>query len=296
MPTYQQYGYGPSYAEAWYWQPQGGAQIPLQSPYGAWNVSTIGGSRFALPAFRGTNYETPYRGGQAWRSKMPDSKTLSLAMWVDGQGQQLPTSAYPAANPLLAWNNNLQQLRASLFMMGASGSVQGSLTRNWYLTQAGVNGLVQAVASAEMGGSVDLTMNGRLSAAFSVDFLLADPFFYGAASTTAVTTGGVAVTNLGDGVAGIGYPAANSSFTVTCTAACTVTNATAGVSFTLATGPTYPVTVDILNGTAIDAGGNNQIAAITHAGARAWMVLLPGSNACATTAGTATFVYNPPYL
>jgi len=291
--NYPAFAYAPQ--EAWFWQPQGGSQVPLQSPYGAWNISSIGGSRFALPAFRGQNYETPYRAGQAWRAKFPDSRTLTLAMWIDGQGSQL-AEQYPSVNPLLAWNNNLQQLRAVLFTLNAQGSEQGLLTRNWYLTQSGSNQLVTASAAAELAGSMDLTMNGRLNAVASVDFLLADPFFYGAQSTQVATVSGASVVHLGDVAAGVGFPSAVAGFTVTCTAPCTVTNVTAGVSFTLAAGPVYPVTVDVLNGTVTDADAGNQIGSLTHAGARTWMALLPGSNYVTTSAGTATFVFNPSYL
>lgn len=281
--------------EAWFWQPPGGAQLPLQSSHGAWNIATFGGSRFALPAFRGQNYQTPYRAGQSWRAKFPDSRTLSLAMWVDGQGQELPTGIYPTTDPRLAFNNNFQQLRAALFSMNASGSQQGLLTRNWWLTQ-GTSQLVQATASAELAGSMDLTMNGRLSTAFSVDFLLADPFFYGIQQVQAVSPSGATVTNLGDAVAGVGFPSVVASFTVRCTAPCTVSNTTAGVSFSLAPGPAYPVVVDILNGTVTDNAGSNQIAALTHAGARAWLALLPGSNHVTTNSGIATLTWTPPYL
>jgi hypothetical protein len=75
-----------------------------------------------------------------------------------------------------------------------------------------------------------------------------------------------------------------------------VTNTTAGVSFTLASGPTYPVTVDLLNGTVVDNAGVNQISKLTHSGSRLWMCLLSGSNAITVSSGTATFTWNPMYI
>lgn len=277
--------------EAWFWN-----GLPLQSPVGAWNISTVGGARFALPTFRGQNYTVPYRMGQSQRGKLPDSRTVTLTMWTDGQGQQSGL-VFPSPDQRLAFNNNLQQLRASFIAMGASFSQQGLLQRNWYLTQSGINQLVTATAMAELAGSMDLTMNGRTNAAFSVDFLLADPAFYGANQSQAIATAGGNINHLGDLVAGLGYPSAVSAFTVQITAACTVSNVTAGVSFTFTPNgsPSYPVTVDILNQTVTDNAGTNWGAGLSHLGGRSWMVLVAGLNAITNTAGTATFQWNPAY-
>lgn len=289
MPAPPAFAY-PTNQEAWFWN-----SLPLQSAFGAWNIGTLGGSRFSVPVFRGQDYQTPYRAGNSWRSKLPDSRTITLAMWADGQGQH-SASTYPAADPRLAFNSNLQQIRAAFFTMNAAGSVQGQLQRNWYYSVGGTPTLVQSTAMAELAGSMDLTMNGRTNAGFSVDLLLADPFFYGALQTVACTGASTACTGKGEGIVGVGYPQTVSAFTVTCSAAGTVSNTTAGVAFTLASGPSYPVVVDVLNGTVTDNGGNNQIAALTHSGARAWMALLPGSNTISVSAGTATLRWNDAYI
>jgi hypothetical protein len=283
------FAYGSLFQGAWAWN-----GLPLQSAYGAWNLATMGGSRFSVPVYRGQNYEVPYRSGQAYRQKFPDSRTVTLAFWADGQGQH-STGTYPAADQRLAFNNNLQQIRQAFFQMNANGSVQGQLQRNWYLTQ-GTPKLVTSTAMAELAGSMDLTMNGRTSAGFSVDLLLADPHFYGAQVTRACSGGATTVTGLGEGVVGLGYASPVSGFTVTLSAAATVTNSTAGVSFTVAAGPSFPVTVDILNGTITDNVSVNQIPQLSHAGSRAWMVVLPGANSIAVSAGTATFQYNDVYI
>ena len=57
-------------------------------------------------------------------------------------------------------------------------------------------------------------MNGRTGAAFTVDLLLADPYFYGAQRTQAITTSGGTITGLGEGVVGDGFATAVNSFTV----------------------------------------------------------------------------------
>lgn len=279
-----------SFQEAWYWN-----GLPLQSAYGAWNLDTMGGSRFGVPVFRGQDYETPYRAGQAWRAKMPDSRTVTLTFWADGQGQH-SSSTYPASDQRLAFNNNLQQLRAAFFQMSAAGSAQGQLQRNWYLTQQGSPKLVQSTAMAELAGSMDLTMHGRTNAGFSVDLLLADPFFYGAQVSRSCTGAATTVTGLGEGPVGLGYPSPAAGFTVSLSAAATVTNTTAGVSFTFSGSATFPVLVDVLAGTVTDGGGVNRISQLAHSGARAWMAVLPGANTVSVSAGTATFVYNDCYI
>ena len=271
-------------AELWYFN-----GTPLQDPHGAWNISTMGGSRFGLPVLRGQNIAVPYRAGQSYSPKFPDARTVTLTMWADGQGFGGSSGSYPSGNdPRLAFNSNIQQLRALFFSRGASGSVQGQLKRNWYFKQGGTATLVTSTAMAEIAGSMDLTMNGRTNAAFSVDLLLADPYFYGTQQSQSVVTSG-SITALGEGVVGEGWPSAVNAFNVQVSAPCTVTNVTAGCSFTVASGPFFPVTVDILNQTVIDAGSANQVRYFSHAGSRLWMALVSGSNAITVSAGTATF-------
>jgi hypothetical protein len=278
-------GYSPQ--ELWSWN-----GLSLHSAY--WNIASFGGSRFALPTLRGGDYAVPFRAGQNWRSKWPDSRSITLAMWLSGDASS--AVGYPAPDARLAFNNNLQQLRQAFWTRGSGGgSLQGQLQRNWYLTQ-GTNKLVASTAMAEIAGSMDLTMNGRTSAAFSVDFLLSDPLFYGALQTVACTGASTTCTGLGEGIVGEGYPSAVASFTVTLSAAATVTNGTAGVSFTVAAGPTFPVTVDILNYTVTDNAGVNQAATLAHAGSRMWMCLIPGANTITVSAGTATFRWNDAYI
>jgi hypothetical protein len=275
--------------ELWYWN-----SLPLQGT--AYNVATFGGSRFGIPTGRGQDYEVPYRAGQLWRAKYPDERTITLTMWADGQASA--HQAYPAADQRLAFNDNFQLLRAAFFTRGAQGGQQGQLQRNWYWTQGGTPTMVTSTAMAEIAGSMDPTMNGRTSAAFSVDLLLADPMFYGTVVTQAVTTAGGTIVNHGEGVAGEGFAQPVSSFTVSLTAPATVTNTTAGISFTLSGSGvvTWPVLVDVLRYTAVDAAGNNVVGGITHAGSRMWMCLVSGGNAITVSAGTATFVFNPPYI
>jgi hypothetical protein len=272
--------------ELWYWN-----GLQLNQPY--WNITTFGGSRSGIPTYRGSDYAVPYRAGQAFRPKMPDERTISLTMWTDGSGS---AAGWPATDARLAFNNNWQTLRQAFYTRsGLGGSVQGQLQRNWYLTQQGSPQLVTSTAMAEIAGSMDLTMSGRTGAAFTVDLLLNDPYFYGAQRTQSISGSG-SITALGEGIVGEGWSSAVSTFTVSVSAACTVTNTTAGVSFTIAGAGSYPITADVLNYTVTDSSGNNKSAALTHAGGRMWMALVPGTNNITVSSGTATFTWTDCYI
>jgi hypothetical protein len=238
----------------------------------------------------------PYRAGQLWRAKYPDERTVTLTMWTDSQ--MSANQSYPAADPRRAFNDNWQALRAAFFTRGAQGGLQGQLQRNWYLTQSGTPTMVTSTAMAEIAGSMDPTMNGRTSAAFSVDLLLADPYFMGAPRTQTITTAGGTITALGEGVVGEGFASAVNSFTVKISQASTVTNSTAGVSVTHSGAGvvTWPVTIDVLRYTALDAVGNNVVGGLTHVGSRMWQCLLSGANVIAVTAGTAIFGWSDCYV
>lgn len=275
--------------EYWYWN-----GTALQSSY--WNITTFGGSRFGVPTLRGQNYQVPYRAGQLQRAKYPDQRTVTLTMWTDGQmsGGQ----SYPAGDARRAFNDNFQQLRQMFFTRGGGGSAQGQLQRNWWLTVGGSPTMVTSTAMAEIAGSMDPTMNGRVSAAFSVDLLLNDPYFYGAQRTLAVTTSGATITANGEGVVGEGFPSAVNGFTLSLSAAATIANTTAGCSVTHnGTGvASWPVTLDILRYTATDNVGNNVVGGLSHSGSPLWMCLLSGSNVITVSAGTCTFKWMDAYI
>jgi hypothetical protein len=275
--------------ELWYFN-----GVPLQTPY--YSISTFGGSRYGIPTLRGQDYQVPYRAGQLWRAKYPDSRTITLTMWADSQ--MSANQAYPASDPRRAFNDNWQQLRALFFTRTARGSVQGRLTRNWWLTQNGTPAMVSTAANAEIAGSMDPVMNSRVSAAFSVDLLLADPYFYGPTRSQVVTTAGGTVTAYGEGVVGEGFPSVLSEFQVSISAAATVVNTTAGVSVAHSgAGVTsWPVTIDVLRYTATDSAGHNVVGGLTHTGSRMWMCLLSGPNVISVSSGIAAFTFMDAYI
>lgn len=257
---------------------------------------------------RGQNYALAYRAGQQWRPKQPDQRTITLAMWAAGVDQ---TSLEPAADQRLAFNNNFQQLRSLFFLQSAAGSALGLLTRRWYLTQNGSTGIIGATAYAEIAGTMEPTMSGRTRADFSVDFLLADPFFYGAPSFALLNAwaAGSNVLNVGDGAVGFGQQSGLGGvpFQIQLNGPLTnpvLTNDTANVvvsaNVTIALGAS--LTLDVLGYTAIDNVGISHLAQIVHYGARPWMILLPGNNNMRLTSsntgdtGNAVITWQPPYL
>lgn len=270
--------------------------IPLNQPY--WNVASFGGSRQDLPLLRGQNYVVAYRGGQMWRPKQPDQRTVSLAMWAAGVDQ---ASLAPAADQRLAFNDNFQQLRSMFWAQGNLGSSLGYLTRRWYLTPGGP-GIVAATAQAEIAGTMQPTMSGRAKADFTVDFLLADPYFYGERQQATLAPNGTSViTNPGDAAVGFGQQAGfgGTPFTITCygplTAPIRLSNESNGVWVTL--DYTIPagqvVTLDVLGYTAFDNLGASHLGVVSHSyAARPWMLLMGaaqngGQNALLFTTGAA---------
>lgn len=288
--------------EVWQWN-----GVTLNQPY--WNITTFGGNRFAIPLLRGQNIEVAYTAGQQWRFKAPDSRVITLLMWAAGINQS--TGNPDSQDQITTFNNNFQQLRQMFWTRNINGSVQGSLTRNWNLTQNSVTGLVTATAQAEIAGTFEPTMTGRTRADFQVDLLLADPYFYGAQqSQTLPYNSGQTVVNLGEGVAGEGF---GGTMTVKFSGPLTnptLTNQTAGVSVTynatIASGISNAVTLDCVNFTALTGGGANVIANVAHSGARRWFGLLgAGSSAgdvCKLTStngadtGTCVLTWAAPYL
>lgn len=228
-------------------------------------------------------------------------------MWAAGIDQN---TGIPASDQRLAFNSNFQQLRSMFWTQGSGGSAQGALTRRWYITQGGSPVTVAATAQAEVAGTMQPVMTGRTRADFTVDLLLADPYFYGAQQTQTLGYNSPAnVVNLGDGGIGFGQPAATSGvgFTIQLNGPLTspkLTNSTTGVSvsvsYTIATG--HYCLLDVLNYTAFDDGNAPHLGVVSHTGARPWMILLPGTNSLQLTStngsdtGNAALTWSPPYL
>lgn len=302
-------------SEWWSWTPPGGPEISLAQPW--ITVSTFGGSRLGLPTLRGNDYEVPFRAGQQYRPKYPNSRTISLVMEVSGTD---PVTGAPATDDqILAWNNNFQYIRQAFWTRDPLGSTQGQLTRRWYLTQGSNSpAVIAATAMAEIGGTMDPAMTGRTRADFTGDLVLADPYFYGAQQNVVIAAGAhVALNALGEGIAGEGYASAVNSFTCQLTGpltAPTLRNNTAGangvqVTYLNSVAPGEVVTLDFLAFSAVSSLGPNVVAKVKHAGSRMWFCLVPSSTPGqpglndvtlttlnAVDTGTATVSWNDCYL
>jgi len=226
-------------------------------------------------------------------------------------------SGNPAADQRLAFNNSFYALRTMFATQRApvmavnalaQGSVYGSLTRQWWQTLYGSTQLWSATAQAEIAGNMAPTMAGRTKADFSVDLLLADPYFYGPRTTVTVpTTGSTSATNTGDAVIGFGQDNGfgGVGFSITLNGPLTnptLTNVTAGVTVTstavIAAG--HSLVLNVLAYTAVTDAGVNQLGSISHSGARPWMVLIPGAQTLTLSAssgsGNAVISYQPGFL
>lgn len=272
-----------------------------------WNITTFGGSRQDLPLLRGGNYTVAYRAGQMWRPKQPDQRKITLAMWTAGVSQ---STLLPGTDQRLDFNTNFQNLRSLFWTQGNFGSALGSLTRRWRIVQSGVSQLVSGIAQAEIAGTMTPSMSGRTRADFAVDFILADPYFYGVSQTQALPYNSAqTVNNLGDGVVGFGQPSGfgGTPFTVQLNGPLTsptLTNLTTGVSVTVGYTITagHFCTLDVMSYTAVDDTGTSHLGVVSHAGARPWMILAEGNNSLKLTSvnggdtGTASLTWSPPYL
>lgn len=252
-----------------------------------WAIDDLTG-RLSVPALRGSNQTVPYRRGQDWRAKVPDSRTMTLAMWLVGRGASDST---PTQDPVL-FNDNWD----ALIRLFYSQQAQGTLTKRWRTT---AGGLMSASALAEVTGSPGPKLDPKnpAYADLSVDVFLADPWFYApqVSGTIAQASSTTSITNAGHEQAD-GY-----GMSVTFAGAATnprLTNTTYGIwvqyTGTVASGKS--VVLDIDKGTATHSTDGNVIGGVSHSGARQWMVLRPGVNVMqASGGGTATLARRDPY-
>jgi hypothetical protein len=267
--------------------------VPLNQH--GWNIRTVGGSRYGVPPMRGSDLQYAYVPGQEFRPKLPQSRTITLDMWVTGVD---PDTGDTVADSMLRWNDSWQFLRHLFWQPGR----QFVLTRRWLLTSPGGPGVQTASALGQLASNLDLAMTGRFRAEYTVDILLADPFFYGAEQLTQINVGQSAtIVNPGD------YTAAHRHFTVqfvgplnTPTLVNLTTNPKVTLTLNAAIAAGETVTLDMAAFSALSDSGGNRIAAVIHSGARQWMGLVRGTNTLRLTTlsgtGHAVVRFQPPYV
>lgn len=265
----------------------------------AWAVKTFGGSPRGLPPLRGGDIPVAYRPGKLFRSKLPDSRVISLLMWTAGID---PSTSQPASDVNLQFSDNFQMLR-NLFW---TPDGQLSLTRQWRYSQPvgvgmGIPTMVAATAQVQIAGTMDPTMTGQGRADFAIDLLLADPYFYGP-SLNYTLPYGVTTNVINSGDAEAAYTSSSIQLTGPLINP-TLVNTTKGISMTLNTviASGDSVTIDVGSFSAIRLSDSfNLTGAITRTGSKRWMSYGPGNNSITLTAtsgsGSAYISFQPPYI
>lgn len=295
-----------SHAEYWTVSTPDGGYISLNQY--AWNITTWGAGK-SLPTMRGNNIQVGYIPGQIWRKKLPDSRTLTLTMWTAGIS---PTTDQPVYGPNqhLQVNDNIQLLRTLFYNCGGN---QFELTRQWEYSlpvtpgvPTGVPTMVSATALAEVAGNMQIVSQspGSTLYTFSIDLLLADPYFYGPPVSFEIPyNSATPVLNTGDDVAAyysntvtfngpLQYPRLTNITTSPTTWVQLNTIISAGDS----------ITFDVANFTANRASdGANLSGSVTHSGTRRWMSYNPGVNSMllssgnSSDTGSCSVMFVPPY-
>lgn len=163
----------------------------------AFNIETLGGDRLAPPQVRRSSQKVPYMVGTRFVQGVPDERTITLGMWVQGSNQDgtVPTDEHLKRK----FDRNWQMLRRLLWRPRK----QFTLTKRFWvltadleaagvdttgLTEDGLWTLYSASAQVSYAGGLNPTMQGNAHGIFTVDLLLSDPFFYSEELTIPFTT------------------------------------------------------------------------------------------------------------
>lgn len=263
----------------------------------AYNIETLSG-RVNVPPLRGTDLTVAYRSGNLWRQKTPGARTLTLGMWVrdsDVDGVAATTDQARRA----AYNDNLRTLQRLFFKRTELVITKRIRTESGLLTVSGLG---------QLSGQMELSPEGYNLGRLVIDFMMADPFFYGSLITSSnIVTGASAtvVNNIGDdyadrkilvefhgGAGGLVNPQL-----VNNTTGATISLSAASVII----GDTWTVDVENFNAYNNAAPTVTKIDKVVHSGARTFFNLAPGNNSIVLTDDTATTGYavvklEPSYL
>jgi hypothetical protein len=260
-----------------------------------WNITSFGGSRYALPPKRGDNAKFPNRHGRAFRPKKMDSRLITLQMWAIGISQD---DEY-VSDQSLQFNDNWQALRTLLFSLEDTMT----LTRRWRQTINGIPTLVEASAECELASTMDLAMTGRTRGTFQVDLLLPDPLFYGEEISTVVEAGEtIEISNPGDMPSYEGMSIRFDGELWGPSLRNTSRDPEVWVKANTLVQPSSHLDVDVSGFNAFRSYDSSVITgAIQHSGAKPWFVLWPGVNeikmeSSGVSSGSATLKFRPAYL
>lgn len=253
-----------------YWEANG-----LSLHTHAWSVTTFGGKRNSPTDRRGEDVQVPFRRGRIASRKVPDSKVLSLSMWMAPVNQD--GTQDPALTDEQKMHDNWRLILNTIDVLG-----QFPLVKRWWEGDQ----VKAATAQAEFADGLEPSVNGGYLAQFGIDFLLADPYFYSPVAAQPVGT----ITVAGD--------------VETDHVILSLTNGTnPRVTFPDGNWIQYngspggsPVSINLLTGMATRAGlyVNGLVQRSSNFGE--WPTLKPGSNALTLTGGgTGTVAYDAAY-
>lgn len=134
----------------------------------AYNIETFTG-RVSIPTTRGQNIVAGNRPGAKWVKKPADQRKITLAMWVRG-GDEWGAVQFPQLTAEQIFNQNVRTLQRMFAQYGR----QIILTKRVNYPE----GILKMSTAVEPTGEMNLDMHGRTAAAFTVDLLAADPFWY----------------------------------------------------------------------------------------------------------------------
>lgn len=265
-----------------YWDVDG---VPLNTY--AYNISTLTG-RTATTGLRGEDQEQAYRQGRSFRSKVADSRSITLSMWVQGFD---PEVANPNASSTAQFWSNLNMLKRLFF----TPRRQIALTRRW----VDLGGAHTATAMGQVISPIQPS-HTKDRATFVVDVFLADPFFYDDTLTSVNVVSGTpsSTTNPGDDTS-------PEKVTVTFTGPLTnpvLTNTSPTPDISLAYAGTInagsSVVVDVRSCRAVLGGTTLVNNLISYTGSIWPMEVFRGPNTFTLTggSGSATVDYRPAYL
>ena len=231
-----------------------------------------------MPPLRGSGRQHAFKAGAAHRSRVADSRTITLGLRLAGRDLDGDTPA--------EWADAYTEAERTLLrLLRPAGGGQFALAYSW----TDDLGAHTATAMGICPEGADRVRRGPWSSRCTVDILLEDPWFYGTAVETTITVGvPVVVGNAGDEPTTAVEVEFNGGL-----ANPKVTNATPApdvwvkVGSSVAAGDT--VTVDVDATTVLrDSDGANLIGALTHSGARSWFGLARGNNTVTLTADSGT--------
>ena len=254
----------------------------------AWGVAEWGGSSESPPKYRGGALTIPYRRGQLWRPGVPDSRTITLPMWLTDQHPT--TGTYGGSSQML---DNWRALR-NLFT--STGGRQLAIRKVWD------GGYGDATGYGQYAGGLEPENYALTGAKFDVDLFMADPYFYGTEHTLGTFNSGtydITGDILGDVSTGrysLTFAGALSGFSLTIKQGSEVLSSLTS-SMLLSTGKTLSIAMPDLTWSTDQAG--QSVAMFTPGQQSGWIDLDPSATSlvvAATGAGSVTIRYYPAWL